>query len=67
MKKLELNQMEVIDGGDADLWGLAGFTCAIAIGSAIALTIGTFGASAILGATFCTAGCALSTSAATWY
>jgi len=63
MKKLELEQMETIHGESG--WGwLAGASCAIAIAGAVALTAGTFGAGAILGAAWGTAACAISTAGA---
>lgn len=65
MRKLELNEMKEIRGS-GNWWSMAGFTCAIAIASAVTLTVGTFGAGALLGATFGTAACALSTAKASW-
>lgn len=67
MRKLEICDMENIHGEGTDLWGLAGLTCMIAIGSAITLTVGTFGAGALLGATVGTVGCGFTTSAAIWF
>ncbi|NCT61413.1 MAG: hypothetical protein GW785_12440 [Flavobacteriia bacterium] len=60
-----MNQMEKLSGG-INWWGLSGFTCAIAIASAVTLTVGTFGAGALIGATVGTVGCAMTTAKASW-